>query len=183
MSNVDLDLVAPTSRSPRSPSGSRHSACRSSSSTQSLHAAIGRDFVGEPPASLASRHASVGVEQRDDDQFRCVDCHGGTSWPGRIRVKLLAANDAFWYAAGRYSEPTSMASPLWDEDRPKCHPVFDTTRSARRDHASLPRAHGTGRTNRDRIARSRAGAYLRADHVKAQCATLSRGVSRRRALS
>jgi hypothetical protein len=56
--------------------------------------------------------------------FRCIDCHGGTSFRGRVRVKLLAAKDALVYATGRFEEPTGMRWPLWDEDCLKCHAGF-----------------------------------------------------------
>jgi nitrate/TMAO reductase-like tetraheme cytochrome c subunit len=144
-----------------------------------LHAAIGRDFAGAPPTSLAALHASVSAERRHGEEFRCADCHGGTSWPGRARVKLLAAQDAFWYFADRFSEPTSMDWPLWDEDCRKCHADFDTTRS---EDELFPRFHelmghnealGVGCVECHR-AHVTAGdpnrAFLEANHLKTQCA-------------
>ena len=89
-----------------------------------LHIEIRRDFDAPVAASLAGAHASARVEGRDDPRFRCIDCHGGTSLLGRARVKALAAKDGFWYAVGRYEEPTEMRWPLWDEDCRKCHAMF-----------------------------------------------------------
>ena len=94
-----------------------------------LHAEIRRDFRDRPPQSLAGRHAGVRVERGGAGSataFRCIDCHGGTSPIGRLRVKLLAARDAFWYVVGRFDEPTHMRWPLWDEDCLACHPAFET---------------------------------------------------------
>jgi nitrate/TMAO reductase-like tetraheme cytochrome c subunit len=93
-----------------------------------LHEAIRHDFDGRPPANLAALHASHPVEKRPDSPaMRCIDCHGGVSWAGRARVKLLAAKDAFWWVTGRFDEPTHMASPLWDEDCRQCHERFDSS--------------------------------------------------------
>jgi len=93
-----------------------------------LHAEIRRDFLVRPPQSLAGLHARVLVERGGDSPtpFRCIDCHGGTSPIGRLRVKVLAARDAFWYVVGRFDEPTHMRWPLWDEDCLACHPAFET---------------------------------------------------------
>jgi nitrate/TMAO reductase-like tetraheme cytochrome c subunit len=90
---------------------------------QPLHAGIRWDFERTPPASLAALH---GRESSDGDgEFRCIDCHGGVSWPGSARVKALAAKDAFWYAVGHFEEPDGMRWPLWDEDCSQCHDGFD----------------------------------------------------------
>lgn len=88
-----------------------------------LHADVRRDFDAAPAASLAGVHAKAG----DEGGFRCIDCHGGTGFVGRVRVKTLAAKDAFWYAVGRFDEPDHMRWPLWDEDCSKCHAAFDTS--------------------------------------------------------
>lgn len=147
-----------------------------------LHDPVGRDFERRPPASLAARHAQIGAADRDGEGFRCIACHGGTSWPGRLRVKALAASDAFWYFAGRFEEPERMAWPLWDEDCRKCHARFDATRHNDWDwYASMPfhavighnenlgvacvechRAHDT--------AVDPEASFLESDHVRAQCA-------------
>jgi hypothetical protein len=95
-----------------------------------LHQRIRADFDTIPPPNLAAVHSVAPVDGRDDSAFRCIDCHGGTSWVGRARVKALAAKDAFWYAVGRFDEPEGMAWPLWDEDCRKCHSEFDATASA-----------------------------------------------------
>ncbi len=144
-----------------------------------LHAAIGSDFEREPPASLASLHASVGVEAGEDGGFRCIDCHGGASWAGRARVKLLAAKDAFWYATGRFTEPAAMAWPLWDEDCLQCHEAFGGAPS---QPWETPRFHEVAMHNEnlgvDCVECHRAhdsavdpeAAFLRASWVQTQCA-------------
>jgi hypothetical protein len=91
-----------------------------------LHREIRSDFDAAVPASLAAAHARAGVEASGSQrEFRCIDCHGGTSLVGRLRVKAVAARDAFWYVMGRFEEPRRMRAPLWDEDCAKCHPRFD----------------------------------------------------------
>lgn len=90
-----------------------------------LHIDIRRDFDERPPATLAALHAASPLDARPQDPaFRCIDCHGGASFVGRARVKALAAKDAFFWAIGRFDEPTHMAWPLWDEDCSKCHGGF-----------------------------------------------------------
>jgi hypothetical protein len=90
-----------------------------------LHIDIRRDFQAAPAASLAAAHAHADVETRADNDFRCIDCHGGASFVGRARVKALAAKDTFWYVVGHFEEPVGMRWPLWDEDCTKCHTDFD----------------------------------------------------------
>jgi hypothetical protein len=85
-----------------------------------LHIELRRAFDTAPPTNLASAHALA----ETPGHFRCIDCHGGASWKGRARVKALAALDGFWYALGRFEEPTGMQWPLWDEDCQKCHTGF-----------------------------------------------------------
>ena len=89
-----------------------------------LHREVRRDFDAPLAASLASAHAAARVDGREDGDFRCIDCHGGAGFAGRLRVKALAAKDVFWYALGRFEEPKGMRWPLWDEDCAKCHPRF-----------------------------------------------------------
>lgn len=91
-----------------------------------LHAELRRDFDARPAASLAAAHARAGNRARGD-AFRCIDCHGGASALGRLRVKALAARDAFWWVVGSFEEPKGMRWPLWDEDCARCHPSFDTS--------------------------------------------------------
>jgi len=93
-----------------------------------LHLEIRRDFDARPAASLAGAHAAAGAAHRDDGALRCIDCHGGTSLAGRVRVKALAAKDAFFYGIGRFEEPQAMRWPLWDEDCRKCHASFEERR-------------------------------------------------------
>jgi hypothetical protein len=98
---------------------------RGSIARMPLHIEIRRDFDRHPPRSLAGVHGGARVEARPDSPaFRCVDCHGGTSFAGRARVKALAAKDALLYVVGRFEEPTGMRWPLWDEDCRKCHARF-----------------------------------------------------------
>lgn len=87
-----------------------------------LHAEKRRDLQRTPAATLAAAHGAAEVERRP---FRCIDCHGGTGWLGRARVKALSARDAFWYAVRRFDEPDEMHWPLWDADCRKCHAEFD----------------------------------------------------------
>jgi hypothetical protein len=91
-----------------------------------LHIEIRRDFDQRPAASLAGLHAAAARDGGQERDFRCIDCHGGTGPYGRLRVKVLAAKDAFWYVVGRFEEPDAMSWPIWDEDCGKCHMPFDT---------------------------------------------------------
>jgi hypothetical protein len=138
-----------------------------------LHDAVGRDFAQRPPASLAARHAEAEAD------FRCIACHGGTSWPGRLRVKLSAASDAFWYATGRFDEPARMTTPLWDEDCRKCHarlgeggerdwdriPFHEVMAHDAPSEVACVDCHRVHETGGDPEA-----AFLEAGHVRGQCA-------------
>lgn len=148
-------------------------------SGERLHRDVRREYDARPPVSLAALHAGERVAGRADPAFRCIDCHGGSGALGRLRVKTLAAKDAFWYAVGRFEEPDGMRWPLWDEDCSKCHPSFAAARE--RGEAAAPfhalavhnaalgvdcvechRAHGPGG---DPDAW-----FLHADHVRSRCA-------------
>jgi len=94
-------------------------------SGEPLHRAIRDDFVSLPASTLAAAHATAGNAERADGGFRCIDCHGGASIIGRVRVKALAAKDALAWATGRFEEPAGMRWPLWDEDCRQCHAEFD----------------------------------------------------------
>ncbi len=85
------------------------------------------DFGGTPPVSMAVAHAVAGNAAHEDGRFRCIDCHGGTGFIGKARVKALSARDAFWYLTGRFDEPDGMHFPLRDEDCTKCHDRFEET--------------------------------------------------------
>jgi hypothetical protein len=143
-----------------------------------LHIDVRRDFDAAPPVSLAGVHGGATVEGRADG-FRCIDCHGGVSFAGRLRVKALAAKDAFWYAVGRFEEPDGMAWPLWDEDCAQCHADFD---EGEPEPWTNPRFHQLGVHNvelgvgcvechRSHEADGNPDAYfLDAAHVRSQCA-------------
>jgi nitrate/TMAO reductase-like tetraheme cytochrome c subunit len=87
-----------------------------------LHEQVRADFDATEPVVLASLH---GAAEHDGRDFRCIDCHGGVSFAGRVRVKALAGLDALVYLTGRFEEPHGMAWPLWDEDCTQCHASFD----------------------------------------------------------
>lgn len=148
-----------------------------------LHAGIREDFDARPAANLAGLHAAAGVRVAGDDavatrEFRCIDCHGGTGFLGRARTKALAAKDAFWYVVGRFEEPDHMAWPLWDEDCRQCHDAFDPPV----EDAPIPAFHSIGLHNVElgvacvecHDSHDTGGLeelyYLRATHVRTQCA-------------
>jgi predicted CXXCH cytochrome family protein len=88
-----------------------------------LHIDIRRDYDQRPAGNLAALHAAA-PHSRGPSAFRCIDCHGGVGLLGKARTKVLAAKDAFWWAVGRFDEPTEMGWPLWDEDCRQCHEDF-----------------------------------------------------------
>lgn len=88
-----------------------------------LHRPKMDDFERVPARSLAAAHAAA------ESGFRCIDCHGGASFPNKVRVKSVAARDAAAYLLGWFEEPTAMEFPLWDEDCVQCHARFEPERS------------------------------------------------------
>ena len=87
-----------------------------------LHREISENFNGRPPVNLAAAHLVAEAE------FRCIECHGGTGFVGRLRVKLVSARDTLMYLTGRFQEPDRMTAPLWDEDCSKCHEIYRVER-------------------------------------------------------
>lgn len=145
-----------------------------------LHIDVRRDFDrAAPPETLAGVHGLAQVESRPDDPaFRCIDCHGGASFVGKARVKMLAAKDALVYAFGTVEEPSGMGWPLWDEDCAQCHERF----APRAGAPGTPAFHELAVHNTDMPVRcvdchfvhDRGGNpdayFLHAAPVRAQCA-------------
>lgn len=149
-----------------------------------LHERIRSDFDRVPASNLAAVHALAQVETRSDSAFRCIDCHGGTGWLGKARVKALAGKDSFWYALGRFDEPDAMAWPLWDEDCRSCHRTYDPTPSPR---WQTPRFHelpihnaklGVNCVECHRVHEAGGNPdafFIAAEHVRPQCARCHAG--------
>jgi hypothetical protein len=101
-----------------------------------LHAQKRQEFESRAPRSLAAVHWAARGE--GEPGFRCIDCHGGASFPNQLRVKTVAARDALMWLAGSFDEPDHMKHPLWDEDCAQCHeryaPVRDDSFHAIADH-------------------------------------------------
>ena len=98
-----------------------------------LHDRKMRGFEADPAVTLASLHALEDV--------RCIDCHGGASFPNKLRVKAVAARDAVRYFLGTFEEPSAMAHPLWDEDCIQCHAAYESSRD---DDFHAFEAHNVG---------------------------------------
>jgi hypothetical protein len=148
---------------------------------RALHAEIRERFDGRPPASLAAAHAAAGVRKRDDPSFRCIDCHGGSGFLGRARVKALAGKDAFFYVLGRFEEPKAMRFPLLDADCGKCHIRFDASQRESND-AGAPLFHSLPVHNSrlgvacvechaaHDVGGTKEAYFLAPDHLRVQCA-------------
>ncbi len=83
-----------------------------------LHEQKMSEFSTPPARNLAAAH------YRAEAGFRCIDCHGGASFPNKLRVKTVAARDLSRWLVGWFDEPTHMKHPLWDEDCAICHPAY-----------------------------------------------------------
>ena len=86
-----------------------------------LHAQKFKEFTSEPVESLVAAHFAP---SRD---FRCIECHRGTGWLGRVRVKAVAAGDVARYFLSSFGEPERMRYPLWDDDCVQCHARYEPT--------------------------------------------------------
>ncbi|MDJ0866966.1 MAG: cytochrome c3 family protein [Myxococcota bacterium] len=89
-----------------------------------LHRQVRDDFDRVMPLSLAGVHGRGWVEEREDSDFRCIDCHAGSGPVERTKIKLLAARDAVRYAIGRFEEPEGMPFDLSAGTCLGCHPTF-----------------------------------------------------------
>lgn len=76
------------------------------------------------PLSLAGVHGRGWVQEREDSDFRCIDCHGGSGALERGAIKLLAARDARRYAIGSFEEPKGMPFDVSAQTCRRCHPTF-----------------------------------------------------------
>jgi hypothetical protein len=143
-----------------------------------LHRSNADDFAARPAVSLAVAHAVAGNDARPDGAFRCIDCHGGTGFAGRARVKALSLRDALVYLTGRFDEPHGMRWPLWDEDCRACHGRFA---SAPAESWEPPAFHALAVHNRElgvscvtcHLAHERGGLvdrdFLHPEPVRAAC--------------
>jgi hypothetical protein len=89
-----------------------------------LHEQVREDFDRVIPVSLAGVHGRGWVEDREDSDLRCIDCHAGAGPLERARVKLFAARDGVRYALGSFEEPEGMPFDLSKEVCRQCHPSF-----------------------------------------------------------
>ncbi len=143
-----------------------------------LHRDIRVDFDSDPPPTLAAAHARAGAGPAHGRRpFRCIDCHGGSGLVGRARVKVLAAEDAFWYVVGRFEEPRRMSVPLRDADCRKCHASYRPASSSGANAFHALAVHNADlpvRCVACHSAHERGGNpsawFLRAAEVRAQCA-------------
>lgn len=111
-----------------------------------LHAKIREDFDAREPTNLAGVHGRAEKAQRASRTSpRCIDCHGGVGFVGRLKVKALAARDAFVYLTGDFDEPDHMNFPLGDADCRQCHEDFAWLEST----ADESRFHGLSVHNAD----------------------------------
>ncbi len=144
-----------------------------------LHAEIRRGFDARPAQDLAGVHGrSLHDAGSGPRAFRCVDCHGGVGWGGRVRVKALAARDAMVWLAGAFDEPDHMKYPLGEADCGQCHRGFDPEQGI--DAVAL-RFHGLAVHNADlgvkcvechAVHEGGGDAsifYMEAAHVREQC--------------
>jgi hypothetical protein len=146
-----------------------------------LHRDNAADFTAGRAVSLAVAHAVAGNDARADGAFRCIDCHGGTGFAGRARVKLLSLRDSLVYLTGRFDEPRGMAWPLRDDDCRKCHAELAKA-SAAAESWEPPAFHALAVHNRElgvpcvgcHAAHERGGLadrnFLHPEPVRAQCA-------------
>jgi nitrate/TMAO reductase-like tetraheme cytochrome c subunit len=147
-----------------------------------LHIDIRREFDAAVPVNLAGVHAgsqlgSLGSRPDDAAPFRCIDCHGGTGFIGRAKVKVLAAKDTLWWLTGHFDEPTGMAWPLQDADCRKCHGGF----AVKAADFEAPAFHDIALHNVDlgvgcvechlvHLKGDEANYFLDAPHTREQCA-------------
>jgi hypothetical protein len=89
-----------------------------------LHLQNREHFDRVIPVSLAGVHRRGTVEDRDDDAFRCIDCHSGAGLVERGLVKVLAARDGIRFALGDFEEPDGMPFDLSPATCRRCHASF-----------------------------------------------------------
>lgn len=65
------------------------------------------------PVDLASAHSG--------ERIRCIDCHSGKGWPGRMRAELLGAKNLVAHVTGTAEQPSRLSWPLPDTNCTKCH--------------------------------------------------------------
>jgi hypothetical protein len=80
------------------------------------------------PVDLASVHALLAQNAQTDPQqpntstnTRCIDCHAGPGFTGRLSAMTLGAHDAIKWFSGTATQPAITTQPLDDANCLKCH--------------------------------------------------------------
>jgi predicted CXXCH cytochrome family protein len=82
---------------------------------------------------LASKHSAVWVT-------RCIDCHAGPGFSGRIGAMALGARDLAAFVTRTDQQPAPLTLPIGDANCLKCHADVPATKSFNRHfHAFLAR--------------------------------------------
>lgn len=144
-----------------------------------LHRENREHFDRVIPSSLAGVHGRGFVEDRQDEAFRCIDCHAGSGPVERARVKLFAAMDGVRTLLGSFEEPDGMPFDLSPAVCHRCHPRFRHSAAPGwtlqafhgrpehdgRDAPACVRCHAVHETDGDPFAY-----FLRRERVDAICA-------------
>ena len=88
--------------------------------------------VSAQAVDLASFHTAKGT--------RCIDCHSGAGWSGRLQAELLGAHNTFALYTHTAIQPAPLIYPIPDGNCTKCHGATEATQDfTRHFHAFLPR--------------------------------------------
>ncbi|HEU5321258.1 MAG TPA: cytochrome c3 family protein, partial [Methylomirabilota bacterium] len=63
----------------------------------------------------------AGFHHAKDTRVGCIDCHGGSNLPMRLKVWGVAGFDTVRFLVGAYHEPTAMRLSLGDARCRRCH--------------------------------------------------------------
>jgi hypothetical protein len=95
--------------------------------------------VASQPVDLASSHQPKAT--------RCIDCHSGPGFTGRIGAMSVGAGDLFAWVTKRAHQPAPLTYPISDANCLKCHADVPNTQNFQRHfHAFLPRWQAVDRT-------------------------------------
>ncbi|NJM39718.1 MAG: hypothetical protein HC853_02555 [Anaerolineae bacterium] len=92
------------------------------------------------PIDLASVHALLAKQGTQHPNTRCIDCHAGPGFTGRLSAMTLGAQDAIKWVSGTAIQPAITTQPLGDAHCLKCH--TDTPQASNFDrhfHRTLAR--------------------------------------------
>lgn len=123
--------------------------------TQEEHDSFCASCHTEPESTFFQR--SIAMQASDLASFhtteavRCIDCHSGVGFEGRISAELMGAHNAVLWFTGTAEQPAPLTYPISDQNCLKCHASVVESRFGNNSQITVPGGNrgreGSGASN------------------------------------